>query len=85
VNNDNLLHSQQTNHGQSEIWLESEGLALTPRRKLPTNESLNVALYHCADDAFKAFYEQYHRSVDSLASLSLKGLEVIAEELRLKV
>jgi hypothetical protein len=36
------LHARQINHGQSEIWLEADSKELTQRRKLATNEVVNV-------------------------------------------
>jgi hypothetical protein len=44
----------QINHGQSEIWLEGDGKELTPRRKLATNEVVNVMRRHCMAPHFIA-------------------------------
>ncbi len=78
------LHVQQINHGQSEIWLEAEGKELTHRRRLATNEVVNVARRHCPDEVFKAFYADYHTSVGYVATLAVPSLGEIAAELRLK-
>ncbi len=78
------LHAQQINHGQSEIWLEAEGKELTQRRRLATNEVINVTRRHCADGVFKAFYADYHTAVGYVATLAAPNLDEIAAELRLK-
>jgi hypothetical protein len=54
------LYAQQINYGQSEIWLEADGKELTRRRKLATNEVVNVTRRHCTPEVFQAFYEGYH-------------------------
>jgi hypothetical protein len=40
------LCALKINHGQLEIWLETDGNELTQRRKLPTNEVVNVVPCH---------------------------------------
>jgi hypothetical protein len=77
------LHAQQINHGQSEIWLEAKGKELTPRRRLATNEVVNVTRRHCAEEAFKAFYASYHVAVGHVGTLDVSNLDEIAAELRL--
>jgi hypothetical protein len=77
------LQAQPINHGQSEIWLEADGKELTPRRKLATNEVVNVTRRHCAPEVFQAFYSDYH-VVGHVASLAVPNLDEIASELKLK-
>ena len=78
------LHAQQINHGQSEIWLEADGTVLTNRRRLATNEVVNVTRCHCTPEVFQAFYADYHRSVGDVATLAVPNLDEIATELSLK-
>jgi hypothetical protein len=79
------LCALKINHGQSEIWLETDGKELTQRRKLATNEVVNVARRHCAPEVFGAFYADYHIAVGRVATLAAAQLDEIAAELRLKV
>ena len=79
------LHAKQINHGQSEIWLGVDGKELTQRRKLATNEVVNVARRHCTPEVFGAFYADYHITAGRVATLTLANLDEIAAELRLKV
>jgi hypothetical protein len=79
-----VLHAQQINHGQSEIWLAANGNELTPRRKLATNEVVNVTRRHCAPEVFQAFYVDYHVAVGHVAKLAVPNLDEIAADLRLK-
>jgi hypothetical protein len=72
------------NNGQSEIWLETDGKELTQRRKLATNEVVNVARRHCTPEVFGAFYADYHIAAGHVATLTVANLDEIAAELRLK-
>lgn len=78
------LHAQQIDHGRSDIWLEANGKELTQRRRLATNEVVNVTRCHCADEVFKAFYADYHIAVGCVATLAVPNLEEIAAALRLE-
>ena len=78
------LYAQQINHGQSEIWLEAAGEELTERRKLATNEVINVTRRHCTPEVFHAFNADYHIAVGHVAKLAVVNLDEIATELRLK-
>ncbi len=44
------LWAKQINHGQSQIWLEADGLKLTPHHTLATNEVVNVVRRHTTPD-----------------------------------
>jgi len=79
-----LLQAKQINHGQSEIWLESDRKELTPHRTLATNEVVNVVRRSTSEDVFKAFYAEYHVALEHIASLDVENLDVIAAELKLK-
>lgn len=79
-----VLQAKQINHGQSEIWLEADGKELTARRTLATNEVVNVTRRHVAEDAFKAFYAEYHTGLEHIATLDVANVDVIAAELKLK-
>lgn len=76
--------AQQINHGQSEIWLEVDGKEITPKRKLASNEVVNVTQRHCAPEVFQVFDADYHRAVGNIASLNVPNLEEIAVELKLQ-
>ena len=78
------LYARQINDGQSEIWLEADGRELTQRRKLATNEVVNITPRHCMPEVFQAFYADYHRSVGDVATLAVPNLDEIATELSLK-
>jgi hypothetical protein len=78
------LCALKINHGQSEIWLETDGKELTQRRKLATNEVVNVARCHCTPEVFGAFYADYHIAAGHTATLAGDNLDEIAAELRLK-
>jgi len=78
------LYAQQLNHGQSEIWLEADGRELTPRRKLATNEVVNVTRRQCTPEFFQAFYLDYHIAVGHVAKLTVPNLDEIIAELKLK-
>jgi hypothetical protein len=78
------LYAQQINHGQSEIWLEADGGELTQRRKLATNEVVNVTRRHCTPEVFQAFYVDYYIAVGHVAKLAVPNLDEIVAELRLK-
>jgi len=78
------LRAQQINHGQSEIWLEADGTELTNRRRLATNEVVNVTRRHCTSEVFQAFYAGYHRSLGDVVTLAVPNLDEIATELSLK-
>jgi len=78
------LYTQQINHGQSEIWLEADGKELTPRRKLATNEVINVTRRHCTPEVFQTFYAEYHIAVGHIATLTVPNLDEVAAELKLK-
>jgi hypothetical protein len=78
------LCARQINHGRSEIWLETDGHELTPRRTLATNEVVNVIRRHCAPEVFAAFNATYHIAIGQIAPLSAPSLANIAAELRLQ-
>ena len=78
------LYARQINDGQSEIWLEADGRELTQRRKLATNEVVNVTRRHCTPEVFQAFYADYHIAAGHVAKLAVPNLDEIAAELRLK-
>jgi len=78
------LCAQQINHGQSDIWLEANGKELTQRRRLATNEVVNVTRRHCPPDVFEKFYAGYRTAVDHITTLTVPNLEEIAAELQLK-
>ena len=77
------LYAQRINYGQSEIWLEADGGELTQRRKLATNEVVNVTRRLCAPEVFQTFYADY-RAVGDVARLAAPNLREIASELKLK-
>jgi hypothetical protein len=79
-----VLQAKQINHGQSEIWLAADGNELTPHRTLATNEVVNVVRRHTAEDAFKAFHEEYHVALEHVATLSAGTIDAIASELKLQ-
>jgi len=79
------LNAQQINQGQSEIWLESGGKELTQRRKLATNEVVNVTRRRCTPEVFQAFYADYHIAVGHVATLAVPNLDEIAAELGLRL
>jgi hypothetical protein len=54
------------------------------RRRLATNEVVNVTRRHCTPDAFKAFYADYHIAVGHVAALAVPNLDEVAAELGLK-
>ena len=78
------LNAQQINHGQAEIWLEADGKELTQRRKLATNEVINVTRRHCTPEVFQTFYAEYHIAVGHIATLTVPNLDEVAAELKLK-
>ena len=78
------LHAKQINHGQCEIWLGKDDKELTARRKLATNEVVNVARRHCTPEAFGDFYRAFCMLLDQIAVLDVSNLEAIATELKLK-
>jgi len=65
------LCALKINNGQSEIWLELDGKELTQRRKLATNEVVNVARRHCTPEVFGAFYADYHIAAGHVARIEL--------------
>jgi hypothetical protein len=79
------LYAERINHGQSEIWLGQEGKELTPRRKLATNEVVNVTRRHCDSMIFTAFYADYFSAVGRPAMLSVSTLDEIAADLKLNL
>ncbi len=79
------LRAKQISHGQSQIWLEADGLKLTPHRTLATNEVVNIVRRHTTPDVFQAFYADYHIALEHVASLAAPNLDVIAAELKLKI
>jgi hypothetical protein len=81
---DTKLCAQRIDNGQSEIWLDADGKELTQRRKLATNEVLNVTRRHCALEVFEVFYASYRMAIGHVATLSVPNLDEIAAELRLK-
>jgi hypothetical protein len=78
------LCALKINNGQSEIWLETDGKELTQRRKLATNEVVNVARRHCTPEVFGVFYADYCTAKGRVATLTVANLDEIAAELRLK-
>jgi hypothetical protein len=78
------LYAQQINHGQSEIWPEADGKELTQRRKLATNEGVNVTRRHSTPEVFQTFYTEYYIAVGHVAALAVPNLNEVAAELRLK-
>jgi len=78
------LCALKINHGQFEIWLETDGKELTQRRKLATNEVVSVVRRHCSPEVFGAFYADYHIATDHVATLTVANLDEIAAELSLK-
>jgi len=56
----------------------------TQRRKLATNEVVNVARRYCTPEVFGAFYADYHIAAGRVATLTVANLDEIAAELRLK-
>ena len=78
------LNARQINHGQSEIWLGTDGREVTERRTLATNEVVNAARRHCSPEVFDAFYKAYHAAVGRVATLTGPNVEVVAAELRLQ-
>jgi hypothetical protein len=78
------LCALKINYGQSEIWLKIDGKELTQRRKLATNEVVNVARRYCTPEVFKAFYADYNVAAGHVATLTVANLDEIAAELRLK-
>jgi hypothetical protein len=85
MNEGATLCALKINHGQSEIWLKIDGKELTQRRKLATNELVNIARRYCTPEVFGAFYADYHITAGRVATLTLANLDEIAAELRLKV
>jgi hypothetical protein len=81
---DATLCALKINYGQSEIWLEKDRKELTQRRKLATNEVVNVVRRHCAPEVFKVFYADYSVAAGHVATLTGANLDEIAAELRLK-
>ncbi len=75
------LQAKLIDHGRSEIWLEVDGMEVTPRRTLATNEVLNVTRPHCAPEVFTAFYADYHIALGHVATLTTPNLSEIAAEL----
>lgn len=79
------LYAERINHGQSEIWLGQKGQELTPRRRLATNEVVNVTRRLCDSETFTAFYSDYFSAVGHSAVLSVSTLDEIATSLKLKL
>jgi hypothetical protein len=79
------LYAQKINHGQSEIWLGTDGKELTQRRTLATNEVLNVTRHHCAPEMFGAFYVDFNTTVGHVAALAVANVNEIAAELKLRM
>jgi hypothetical protein len=75
-----MLWARQINHGQSEIWLESDGREVTLRRTLASNEVVNVTRRHCTPDVFTSFYKDYHCEIGQAAMLFVPNLDEIAAE-----
>ena len=76
--------ARQINHGQSEIWLATDGKDLTGRRTIATNEVVNVTRRHCPSDVFQEFYSTYHAAIGHIATVAVTNLDEIAAELKLK-
>jgi hypothetical protein len=83
MNSGATLYTQKINNGQSEIWLASHDEPLTERRKLATNEVINVTRHHCKPEAFKASHPDQHIAVGHIATLTAPNLDEIAAALRL--
>lgn len=80
-----MLYAEQIDHGRSEIWLGRDGKELTSRRRLATNEVVNVTRRLCPQDVFEKFYGGYYRTVGQVASLHAPNLAEIAAELKLSI
>ena len=78
-----FLYVQLINHGQSQIWLGSDGTETTERRALASNEVRNVVQRLCPQ-AFEAFYKDWHTALGHVATLDVMNLEDVAKELGLK-
>jgi hypothetical protein len=77
--------AKRINYGQSEIWLGHDGQDLTQRRKLATNEVLNITRRLCVPDVFQAFYDDYYTAIDQVATLIVPNIEELSAEFRLKL
>ena len=44
------FYAKQINHGQSDIWLGDDGKELAPKRRLATNEVVNVTPRLCSTE-----------------------------------
>lgn len=75
--------AQRVDNGQSEIWLQADGKELTPRRRLATNEVINITRRHCTLEAFQAFYSEYQIAIGQIARMDLSNLDAVAVEFRL--
>ncbi len=78
------LCALKINYGQSEVWLGKDGKELTQRRRLATNEVVNVVRRHCPHDVFRVFYADFSLAAGSVATLTVANLDEIAAELRLE-
>ena len=79
------LHAQRVDYGRSEIWLEADGRELTPRRRLATNEVINVTRRHCTPEVFQPFYSDPQAAVGPVATLDVSNLDKVVMEFRLEV
>ncbi len=78
------LYAQQIDHGRSDIWHAARGEELTERRRLATNEVVNVTRRHCTPEVFNTFYADYHIAGGQIAVLAMPNLDEVVAELRLK-
>ncbi len=78
------FYARRVNHGQSEIWIETDGKELTQRRTLATNEVLNVTRRHCVPEVFEAFCIEYSAAIGRVATLAGNNVDAVSAELRLK-
>jgi hypothetical protein len=78
------LHAPQINHGQSEIWLEVDGKELTQRRRLATNEVVNVTRRHCAHEVIQNVLRGLSHRCGPRRYSGCADLDEIAAELMLK-
>jgi hypothetical protein len=77
------LYARLINHGQSQIWLVSDGTEITPRRTLASNEVRNIIKRLCPE-AFDTFYKDWHAAPGRAATLEVINLADVAKELGLK-
>lgn len=79
------LKAKRINYGQSLIWLEADGMELTPTRTIATNEVNNAVRRYCPKEVFDGFYEEYNKSLNNVATLSIPKVDELAVVLKFKV